>query len=190
MSDVLVNIKRELEKSPPIDKIMRAIASDLFATVNQRVFFYGKLSSGGDPAPYSTKPLYASTKISSKLSPLGKNGKGKFKNGKQKKSRYIPGGYKELKEKIGRKNRFDFTGQLKKAFSFQRLEKNIYVLGFIGTQRWGASHKLLVSTTHEEIVEGLEDKYGAIFDLTKDEIARVDQIVERELDLILNALPQ
>lgn len=188
MSDVIINIKRKLAQSPPIDKIMRAIASNLWADVNQRVFFYGKLSSGADPAPYSTEPIYASTRISSKLSPLGKNGKGSFKNGKKKKTRYIPDGYKGLKEKIGRKNRFDFTGQLKKAFTFQRLEGSLYVLGFVGTQRYNPSNQSLTATKHEEIVEGLEDKYGPVFDLTKGEIARIDQIVGQELDLILNQL--
>lgn len=185
MSDVIVNIKREFIETPPIDKIMRAITVDLYATINQRVFNYGKLSSGADPAPYSTKPMYASTKISSKLSPAGKNGKGKFKNGKTKRSRYLVNGYLELKTVIGRKKRFDFTGQLKKAFTFSKVDQAVYVLGFAGTQRYGASHGLLVNTKHEEIVDGLEEKYGPVFDLTTQEIARVDQILEHELDLVL-----
>lgn len=188
MADVIINIKNQLIDTPPIDKIMRAIATDLTATVKTRVFSDGKLSSGASPSPYSTKPLYAPTSISSKLSPLGKNGKSKFKSGKQKKSRYIAGGYAELKEKIGRRNRFDFTGQLKNVFSFQRLDGHLYVLGFIGTTRFTATKKP-TDTTHEEIVEGLEAKYGPIFDLTKEENQRIDDIASQQLDIILNQLP-
>jgi hypothetical protein len=188
VSEVIIQIKRQFIETPPFDKLMRAITVDLYAAINQRVFQYGLLSSGAQPPAYSTTPLYASTKISSDLSPLGKNGKSKFisgkKKGETKKTRYIEGGYKELKEKIGRKNRFDFTGQLKKAFTSYKVDQAVYVLGFAGTSRFRADQKP-TSTTHEKIVDGLEEKYGPVFDLTKQEIARIDQILETELDLIL-----
>jgi hypothetical protein len=71
----------------------------------ERIFREGKATDGGKIGNYSTKPYYANSRPKllpkSKLKPLGKNGKSKFKNGKQKKTRYLPGGYKEYRDRVG-----------------------------------------------------------------------------------------
>ena len=74
----------------------------------RRIFTDGRATAGGDIGRYSKKPYYANSRPKllpkSKLKPLGKNKKSKFKNGQKKKSRYLPGGYAEFRDRVGRQN--------------------------------------------------------------------------------------
>lgn len=187
----LTGLQKKIADTSFADKILRVVATDLWARINQRVFFMGKLSSGASPGPYSTKPMYASTLISSKISAKGKNGKSKFisgkKKGETKKSRYLQHGYMELKVLLGKPSRFDFSGQLKGAFTFSKETANSYVHGFVGVTRRKIANEKKVAT-NADIVEGLEDKYGEIFGLSEPENKRIDEILNREIDIYLQGI--
>jgi hypothetical protein len=74
----------------------------------QRIFKEGEDSDNNKIGQYSTKPFYAgkgnSQVRSSSIKPKGKNGETKFKNGKQRKTQYMAGGYKEFRSVVGRQN--------------------------------------------------------------------------------------
>lgn len=97
----LLNDLDEIEDGKPL----RIAAATTHAISMQRIFVEGKDSTGGIIGVYSTDPTYINPKESPrKFSPKGKNGKGTFKNGKRKKTRYFGGGYKQYKGVIGRDN--------------------------------------------------------------------------------------
>lgn len=81
---------------------------ELQADYLQRIFKDGQDSDGNKIGQYSTKPFYAgkgnSQVRSSSIKPVGKNGETKFKNGKQRKTQYLSGGYKEYRAIVGRQN--------------------------------------------------------------------------------------
>lgn len=148
---------------------------NVVAAQAKRIFEDGKKSDGTLIGKYDTKsPLYANPvnyKGGNKFRPLkGKTGKSKFKNGTQHKTRYFKN-YKELRNTLGRRidkvnlqlnyDLFsDFAnsskGNAPKRITPKKVNNFEYTMGF--SRNINALKR-----------EGLEDKYGVIFNTTKQE---------------------
>jgi hypothetical protein len=90
-----------------------------------------------------------------------KNAPGSFKKGKRGtpiQSLYFPNGYAQLKSQTSAVLPLQLTGALK--FGFQSSP----------VQESGLSASLTIQSSEEGKVEGLENKYGAIFEPTNEEI--------------------
>lgn len=91
------------------NRVSFVAVSRLAGLYETRIFREGEATGGGKIGRYSTKPYYTTSRPKllpkSKLSPLGKNGKSTFKNGKKKKTRYLPGGYSEFRERTVGQNK-------------------------------------------------------------------------------------
>lgn len=126
----LENLKQRLQ-------ILQAVVSDestaervsiaaAFAVIPEyktRIFTDG-LTTGGSPiGQYSTNPFYQNPNAligvaASGITPEGKNGQKVFKNGKNHKTKYLSGGYSELRQKTGRQNStvdLNFSGALERS---------------------------------------------------------------------------
>ncbi len=90
-------------KSKLQDQVVRKVALGALVDVRMRVFTTGKDSADSKIGDYSTKPSYFASKgIGKGLSPRGKTGRTKFKNGRALKTRYFADGYSGWKTAIGR----------------------------------------------------------------------------------------
>lgn len=149
---------------------------DLEADMKDRIFLEGKDSDGSAIGNYSTKPIYVpvagtSQVRSSSLKPRGKWAKkgqrnqGTFKNGKERKSMYLPGGYSEYRKVVGRQNKtvdLNLTGSLLKDIRIDPSE--------------GVSKLVFTTDKKAEIAAGNEKRFGkTIFAPTSEE---VDKLVE------------
>jgi hypothetical protein len=82
------------------------------ADIKRRIFLDGLDANGTKIGSYSTDPIYVGVEAAkkrygsqiptSKLKGKGKGGKGKFKNGKTRKSQYFERGYAGFREFMGR----------------------------------------------------------------------------------------
>ena len=108
VSDRLSEIARNLDEKMP-SLIATQSMVELEAEWKDRIFGRGEMSDGSKIGDYSTKPSYF-TKDSfiraNAFKPQGKKNKGNFKNGEQRKSMYLPGGYSEFRDIQGRENEF------------------------------------------------------------------------------------
>jgi hypothetical protein len=117
----------------------------------------GGSNSAGDKlptVPYSTTPIYVSPSSV-------KNAPGSFKKGKRGtpiQSLYFPNGYAQLKSQTSAVLPLQLTGALKNGFQTSPIEES------------GLSASLTIQSSEEGKVEGLENKYGAIFEPTNEEI--------------------
>lgn len=154
--------------------------ANLQADLKERIFLNGISTDGQSIGKYSTRPYYASLRPnsqvrSSSLKPRGKNSnKGKFANGKPRKTMYLPGGYAEYRSVVGRQNAkvdLNLTGSLQKDIR----------LG-------GSDNKLILAFTTEEqkeIASGNETRFGkTIFSASKPEL---DALVENWRDQVSEA---
>ncbi len=149
--------------------IITIAAYEVLAEMQTRIFEEGKDSNGNDIGQYSTKPIYVPSPYpqvnNSGLKKVGKNGR------KTKKTSYLKGGYKEFRQKAGRKtNRvnLDLTGGT-------RLAMNVGI--FQSKKAIGFTTPLAV-----EIAEGNEGRYKKrIFKLTVKEREIFNKAVAREI---------
>ena len=138
-----------------------------------RIFENGQNSAGGNIGQYnSTDPMYVNKKYirgGGKLGvPKGKTGKSKFKNGNPHKLNYV-NSYKDLRNRLGKRiDRVNlvFNNDLFSDFA------NAQVIGKVKPNKINA---LWYTTSfkrdiNEKKREGLEKKYGTIFNLTKEEL--------------------
>ena len=149
------------------------------ADLNDRVFLLGEDVGGQKIGSYSTTPFYASLNSTSQvrgssLKPKGKNASGDFKNGKQRKSQYMPGGYKEYRSVVGRQNEkvdLNLTGSLK---------------GDIRLGQSSGSVELAFTTDKQlKIAEGNQNRFGkVIFAASQSEI---DNIVNLHEEMVSKA---
>lgn len=156
--------------------LARAVAS-VHADQMERIFVDGQATSGLI-GTYSTKPMYVSKTPDLKSFPTkGKTGKTKFNNGKNHASAFFANGYKGFRASQNRQNSFvdlKLTGQLQKDMSnsLTRLNPSIWVTG--------TKNKI-----NSEKAEGAENKYGNIFNLSKDEKENFKEILRDELLIAL-----
>ncbi len=85
----------------------------------------------------------------------------------------------ELKTTIV-KGPLELTGQLAESYAVN-LQGRSSVLGFAGTRRRDASGKSSKSS-HGDVADGLEEKYGDIFGPTTQELANADIVIDDFLD--------
>lgn len=117
------------------ESIIIPAASAMTANIINRNANRGENSDGSKRDGYSTKPIYANRdKFVRKSSfvPQGKTGRGNFKNGNERKSMELPGGYKQLREIQGRRTdikNYDYTGDTLNAFGFGKNNLGI-AIGF------------------------------------------------------------
>lgn len=145
----------------------------------KRIFEEGKKSTDSKIGNYNeSTSLYVNPNNSPKKFPTkGKEGKSKFKNGNSHKTGFFKS-YKEFRSKIGRQISFvdlKLSGQLQKDYS-NSLQRS--GTGWVS----GLKNKANVGK-----VEGAEDKYGSIFNLTNKEKKELRRILKEETLKILNA---
>lgn len=164
-------------------------ANDVLPVYKKRIFLTGRARTGGKIGKYSTKASYVSIarakrKFGSqvntgKLKPRGKNSKSpKFKNGKRRKSRYLPTGYANLRKDVGRQSSYVdlyMTGELERSIQVGK-NGNDTVMGFLKDKEY-------------EKAENLEEHFGKpIFNMSEKEIDRALDKAEAEFDKFFNKL--
>lgn len=157
-----------------------------------RIFQMGLNSAGSKIGVYNTSnSLYVNTSKSApiKNSPIGKNGDTKFKNGKSHKSTYYKS-YKEFRAKQKRESGFvnlRLTNELQSDFSNAKISKTSTKVIQGQPIRVNANYYKteLKKDINQKKREGLEDKYGKIFSLTKEEKAKYFAILQKELKIAL-----
>ena len=143
--------------------IVFPVATVMLDSMRQRLFQEWISGNGSKTGSYSTSPMYASKSafVGGGFSPQGKNAKktatGKLakgsknkKDGAQRKSMYLAGGYKQLRQVQGKETAFvnlQYSGLLFTDFSKLAVEKDT-VVSKVGTKE--SSDKL----------KWLSDKYG------------------------------
>lgn len=172
------------------DKIVFPVATAMLDKMRQRLFQQGISGDGNKTGNYSTTPMYASKSafVGGGFSPRGKNAKktasGKLakgsknkKDGAVRKSMYLAGGYKELRQVQGKETAFvnlQYSGLLFTDFSKLVVEGDT-VIAKVGTKE--SADKL----------SWLSDKYGKeTFKHTKEEKAFFVKETQRKLIEYLN----
>jgi len=90
-------------------KLIYPVATAIHGMMLQRIFDKGINGAGTSIGRYSVNPAYYTRKQFKRggsFKGQGKKAKGKFKNGKQRKSMYLSGGYKQLKSIQGMQSAF------------------------------------------------------------------------------------
>lgn len=186
--------KKIAEKIRSLDvanKVVFPVATIMLDKMRLRLFQEGISGDGNKTGSYSTSPMYASKSVfvGSGFSPQGKNAKktasGKLakvsenkKDGAQRKSMYLAGGYKELRQVQGKETAFvnlQYSGLLFTDFSKLAVVKDT-VVSKVGTKE--SSDKL----------KWLSDKYGKdTFQHTKEEREFFKKEVQKNLIKYLNS---
>lgn len=158
---------------------LHTAVSELKRIMFKRIFGTG--SSGGANSegqklptkPYSTTEIYVSPRSLA-------NAPSKFKVGKRDepiKSLYFPGGYAQLKTGTSRKLPLELTGRLKGGFL------NVDVLAE------GLSAAIAIPESEAGKVEGLEARYGIIFQPTAEEQTEMlEDHAQLLVEQIINAI--
>lgn len=150
------------------------------ADFKQRIFQDGLDADNNQIGNYSTKPIYVSISGNtsqvrkSSLKPKGKFSSGDFKDGKKRKSQYMPGGYKEYRAVVGRQNsKVDLflTGSLRGSIQIGQSGGST-TLGFLNDEQ-------LV------IAQGNQDRFGKTIFVASDQ--EVDKIVTDWEDAVTDA---
>lgn len=183
-------LKTDLSKLAQTDKLLLALAKEMYVLQSERIFNDGVLTDGSK-IKYKTGSILVGSSSFAKKAAAKKFFSKSNKKSIEDKWVTLPsgarlvsldGGFKALKKLNGKENPFDYTGQLKKSFFYEG-RKGEAVVGFLNTKRLTPDGKQ-TSTTHEEIREGLEETKGTIFQMTKDEEKQVDVILNDYLDTI------
>lgn len=169
MDEVLGRLKKEFSPTN-MDKMVREIAMNVYASNLRRVHNEGKAVSG-NIGKYSTKPLYVNPAKAGvrQFSKKGKTGKTVFKNGKPHKTGYFSG-YGSFKSAIGFSTtvNMEVTGRLRADWVILR-SGSTYQIGF-------------QSSYGKKISEGNEDHFGKqIWGVTDDDRRINTQIINRYL---------
>jgi hypothetical protein len=122
-------------------RVSLAASIAVLATMKRRIFTDGLATDGSKIGTYSTNPYYQNPNnligvAVSGVKPMGKNGLSQFKSGKQKKTKYLAQGYKELRDLTGRQSNFvdlNFSGSTSGALQFG-LRGNVAVVGFVNQE--------------------------------------------------------
>lgn len=146
----------------------------LYADFKDRIFQDGLDADGSQIGSYSTKPIYVSIDSNtsqvrkSSLKPKGKHSDKDFKNGKKRKSQYMPGGYSQYRTVVGRQNQkvdLFLTGSLMGSIVLGE-SGNARTIGFLTDEK-------------VEIAEGNQNRYGkTIFAVSSDELSKFEDAVE------------
>jgi hypothetical protein len=155
----------------PVRELKRIMFKRIFGTGSS-----GGTNTAGDKlptVPYSTKPIYVSPRALASAPSKYKVGK----RGEPIKSLFFPGGYAELKKGTSRKLPLELTGRLKGGF----LSSDVLTEGLEAA--------ITVPASEEGKIDGLEAKYGPIFQPTAEEQAEMLEDHAAELvQQIINAM--
>lgn len=162
-------------KFTPLYSAVRELKRIMF----KRIFGTG--SSGGSNSageklptkPYSTKPIYVSPRSLASAPSKYKVGK----RGEPIESLYFPGGYAELKKGTSRKLPLELTGRLKGGFLSEEVITE------------GLEAAIALPGSEAGKADGLEAKYGAIFQPTIEEQAEMlEEHAQQLVEQIINAM--
>jgi hypothetical protein len=134
LNRVITNLKKSLISIEALDKLTLEVAAGVMASNLRRIHNEGKNVNDSSIGKYSTKSIYVNPANSPRrFATAGKNSnKSKFKNGKQRKTKYFKDGYKGFRAEIGRETGYvnlQLTGSLKADFNIQK-SNNGYSIGF------------------------------------------------------------
>lgn len=186
-----VNKLQELSVNVFLEGVIIPAAGRMLASIKNRIQQKGEKTDGGMIGQYSTTPMYATREQFDKQSAFKPQGKGQIKeNGKvkremgmvdgvkkhiikrksgivERKSMYLPYGYKQLREIQGKNVAFidlTYRGDLMLSYQLTNKDNNI-VLGF--------------NKESEALKrEGLEERFGIAFSPSKQEIEDYKEEVE------------
>lgn len=159
-------------------------ANELIGEMRDRIFNKG-LNSSGNPIgnSYSTTPTYVSKDVfirKGSFTPKGKENKGNFKNGKERKTMYLEQGYKELRDIQGRQTAkvdWRYSGSLEKSIEAVREDSNSVLVAI--TDGLESSKR-----------KGLEEQSGqTVFTPSESDIQHYEEVMGTEIDKIFKALP-
>jgi hypothetical protein len=186
MADAIKNTTKFLANLAAVTAKKRAqlgleAVLNLEVDYKRRIFLNGQATNGRRIGKYSTDPMYVSIQgfkdqvgsqvRASALKPKGKDGSSKFRSGKLKKSRYLGGGYSELRRIVGRQNSYvdlNLTGSTDNSITTGRRAKGA-ALGYNNLERADLANKL-------------EQKYGKdIFTVSKKEEEAVSKFLEDQI---------
>lgn len=150
--------RNKLEANEPF----RLAVVDVNASRAERIFTDGKNTSGSQIGSYSTTPAYFNPQdFPKKFTPAGKPGS--KVNKQNRKTKYFEGGYAKLRESIGRESGFvDLT-------MFGNLKSNLENPGRAITKVSNDEYHVGLDEENAKKKEGLEKRFGEIFNHTEDE---------------------
>lgn len=109
-------------------------ANELASQMKKRIFTQGKDANGSIiQSKYSETPTYVNKDVfvrKGAFTPKGKENKGNFKNGKERKTMYLPQGYKELRDIQGRQTSFvdwRYSGSLEKSIETMKNNNDVVI---------------------------------------------------------------
>lgn len=156
----LQEVAKKLDDQMP-EVLEVQIMHELEAEWKERIFGNGLNSDGSKIGEYSTNPSYYTKEAfirTTAFKPQGKINKGNFKNGKQRKSMFLVGGYSEFRKIQGRQNEFvnlKYSGSLERAFRVYKFGNSV----------------LFGNASEPEHLKftGMEDKFGEFGSLSETE---------------------
>lgn len=165
------------------ERISQVAAVTVIAEYKDRIFVRGETTSGSPIGQYSTVPFYQNPNkligvASSGITPEGKTGQKVFKNGKPHKTKYLSGGYSELRDSTGRQ-----SGTVDLNFSGS-LQNSIKVVFESGT-----SVIRYTSDIEAEKMIGNEQRFGAVIsDISDEERELGERAASEEFAAILEEI--
>lgn len=171
----LESLAKHLDSVMP-DVIAIQTMNEVMAEHKDRIFGKGLATDGSEIGEYSKTPAYFSKDEfirKAAFKPQGKEKKGPFKNGKERKSMFLTNGYSEFRGIQGRRNdkkNYKFSGDLERSLNVVKIGETV----FYGTTNQGASDKY----------NGLTEQSGKeVFPLS---LAERNQLIESTLEAARN----
>lgn len=170
-------LENKLKDDTLFSSPLRFAAFDATAKMAERIFDEGKKEDGTDiSSRYSTTPIYVNPEkltVNKNIGALmGKTGEKIFKSGKKKgqphKTKYLAGGYEELRDKTGRQTNYVdliFSNELRTDFSNGETVAEPRKISDLEYQI------NLDKEINQKKRKGMDEKYGKIFSLSADERA-------------------
>lgn len=189
----IANLEKKLSNIKTFSDPLRVAAFDVTAIMGQRIFDEGRKTDGSEiGSQYSEKPMYINPQVLKEMSvkatglgvPRGKSGKTKFKNGQPHKTKYLAGGYEELREKVGRQTNFvdaRLSGELRLDFS------NGKTVAEPRKENELEYQIRLDKEINQKKRLGIDEKYGTTFKTSDDENKLFFDTINREFRKQLSA---
>src|SRR3990167_4199533 len=184
IKEYIVSLDKKVKNIKVFTEPLRMGAFDATQGMSRRIFDEGKRTDGSELTPgYSEKPIYVNPDTLKEMSvpgnigvpmgkPKGKRKRGEtvFKSGKKEgevhKTKYLQGGYKELRKKIGRQTEYvdlKLSGELRMDFNNDREIAEPRKINDLEYQI------RLDKPINQDKRGGMEKKYGEIFTLSDQE---------------------
>lgn len=193
IKEFIVKLNKQVKDTSILLEPLRIAAFTTTAKMGERIFDDGRTTIGSSIGQYSTTPIYVNP---NKLTvgrgslgvPRGKTGETRFKSGKKEgqrhKTKYLEGGYKEFRQKVGRQTAFvdlSLSNELRLDFGNGRMPAEPRKVSDF------EYHIRLDKVINQEKRSGMEDKYGTIFTPSEQEEKTFFDTVDFEFRKRLNA---